>query len=89
MEVVKLTQVNEKREVHLNDFGLINQMIFATVSDALYHIFITNPENSTISINKTSDKFAWITIESSTENENEYFELHIVEPLSFDKMNKI
>ncbi len=83
MKVVTLTQVNEKREISLNSFGFMNQTIFATVDDALYHLFITNPINSTISIKKTSDDFAWITIEYPTENKNKYFELHIVEPLSF------
>lgn len=86
MKVVTLTQVNEKREIILNSFGFMNQMIFATVDDVLHHIFITNPINSTISIKKTSsDKFAWITIKYPTENENKYFKLDIVEPLSFGK----
>lgn len=85
MEVVTLTQVNEKRETHLNSFGFINQTIFATVDDALRHLFIANPIYSTVSIKKTSNDCAWITVEYPTEEENTYFELRTVEPLSYGK----
>ena len=83
-KIVTLTRVDKDRKTYLNSFGLIDQMVFVSVSDALYHIFITNPLDSTISIHRTSDDFAWITVVYSNE-ENRYYELRVVKPLSFCK----
>jgi len=80
--VVTLTQVDQDRKIFVGALGFGNQTVFATVNDALTHLFITNPLNSTITIKKTSDDFAWITIEQP--DETVYYELCIVKPLHYE-----
>lgn len=80
--VVTLTEVEENRNTHINSFGFLNQMIFEQINDALYHLFLTNPIDSIMTLKKTSDDFAWITIEHK--EETKYYELRIVKPLHYE-----
>ena len=80
-KVVLLTEVDEKRNTVVGAMGMINQTVFRGFKDALYHIFLTSAEGSSISILKTSEDFGWVTVEKG--EEKEYYELHRVEPLDY------
>ena len=80
-KVVLLTEVDEKRNTVVGAMGTINQMVLFGIDDALYHIFLTSAEGSSINIVKSSEDFGWITVEKG--EEKRFFELHRVEPLDY------
>ena len=85
-KVVLLTEVDEKRNTVVGTMGMINQTVFRGIDDALYHIFLTSADGSSINILKSSGDFGWITVEKNTDfsnKEKRYYELHRVEPLDY------
>ena len=80
-KVVLLTEVDEKRNTVVGNMGTINQMVFFGIDDALYHIFLTSAERSSINILKSSEDFGWITVEK--DKDKRFYELHRVEPLDY------
>lgn len=80
-KVVLLTEVDEKRNTVLGTLGTINQTVFRWIDDAIYHLFSTSPNGSSIKILKSSGDFGWITVEKG--EEKRYYELHCVKPLSY------
>ena len=80
-KIVLLTEVDEKRNTVVGTMGMINQSVFRWIDDAIYHIFSTSANGSSINILKSSEDFGWITVDNG--EEKRYYELHCVKPLSY------
>lgn len=82
-KVVLLTEVDENRKPIVKSMGIVNLTVFRGIDDALYHIFLTSAEGSSINILKRSKDFGWVVVENEKMNKKVYYELHYVKPLSY------
>lgn len=80
--IVTLTEIDKDKKVVITPMGTLNQMTFARVSDALQHLFIKTKADSTITIKRTSENFAWVTVEKP--NIIMYYELQTIEPIHYE-----
>ena len=82
-EITYLLEVDEKGNPTINDFGNISQIIFKSVKDAIYYLYIMNDSKIEIIKSKNSNSFSRVIV--TDEKRTKYYNLVTTKPMSYDE----